>query len=561
MVIWRFIVFLALLTFSLPGFAQWMVTDLDSGGANQGEANAIAIDSQGRVHVVYTNRLNLGALTFRQLGYKRRDFAGTWSDYVGVSGSLTRVGNIHSLVLSEEAAFVAYHRESSNDLYLARRPLWPDDNTLRWERLAIDSAGDVGLNPSAVLSRSGQLYVTYFDDSNERLKMARFDTADGAIVFESLEDLTPVQSFHRLDLISLNPFENIQLLFQRTPPVDSEMLGIGHKLISGMEALPLPAGADVEAFTAWRFDTLLSSAVDGGWGVDIPVDLGDRFDMETEVLTGFHLCFYDEEEERLMYAQVGNVGGVISRQVMPVMETVAGPGAVTAGPVDDCSLAVCGNRVHIIARRDIQNPATGLERHAYRSYSRPFDAPNDVPWEWHTIQLVDGSLHDPNWNMSAACDAQGGLHIVFPVRAVATGVDLKYGYLAPAAPTCGDLICNADETVESCESDCIACGDGVCSGEPLENSLTCPSDCGSLVAVGALCGDLVCETDEAERCLIDCAIVPSIVGPVASGTEQGGGPPTGFGVTGGVGGGGAGGTGGGEASASGGGCSLVYCPR
>jgi hypothetical protein len=41
-------------------------------------------------------------------------------------------------------------------------------------------------------------------------------------------------------------------------------------------------------------------------------------------------------------------------------------------------------------------------------------------------------------------------------------------------PTCGDLVCEADESAATCRIDCATCGDEVCeAGE----ASTCPEDC------------------------------------------------------------------------------------
>jgi len=68
--------------------------------------------------------------------------------------------------------------------------------------------------------------------------------------------------------------------------------------------------------------------------------------------------------------------------------------------------------------------------------------------------------------------------------------------------TCGDGFCSADETCESCTDDCGACtgcGDGFCVGD--ETCETCTDDCG--VCTG--CGDGFCVGDETcDTCPDDC---------------------------------------------------------
>lgn len=44
---------------------------------------------------------------------------------------------------------------------------------------------------------------------------------------------------------------------------------------------------------------------------------------------------------------------------------------------------------------------------------------------------------------------------------------------------CGDGICNAGETFETCPQDCSYCGDGYCHPEGGEDICSCPEDCGT----------------------------------------------------------------------------------
>jgi hypothetical protein len=65
----------------------------------------------------------------------------------------------------------------------------------------------------------------------------------------------------------------------------------------------------------------------------------------------------------------------------------------------------------------------------------------------------------------------------------------------PDEPTCGDGVCEGDETATSCPQDCDTdgpqCGDGVC--DPDEDADTCPSDCDTDDPV---CGNNIVEGDE-----------------------------------------------------------------
>lgn len=77
------------------------------------------------------------------------------------------------------------------------------------------------------------------------------------------------------------------------------------------------------------------------------------------------------------------------------------------------------------------------------------------------------------------------------------------------SPTCGDDICQPLE-LNTCPVDCQAqidlslCGNGICEPEANEDLLLCPGDCGPYA--GASCGNDVCDADESNlTCPVDCA--------------------------------------------------------
>ncbi|MCP3682416.1 MAG: S8 family serine peptidase [bacterium] len=72
--------------------------------------------------------------------------------------------------------------------------------------------------------------------------------------------------------------------------------------------------------------------------------------------------------------------------------------------------------------------------------------------------------------------------------------------------SCGDGLCNGDETCTNCPADCgvcaPVCGDGTCNGLEGENCFTCEQDCGVCAPV---CGDGNCDANETcNSCPADC---------------------------------------------------------
>ena len=68
--------------------------------------------------------------------------------------------------------------------------------------------------------------------------------------------------------------------------------------------------------------------------------------------------------------------------------------------------------------------------------------------------------------------------------------------------TCGDGVCEGDESKSNCPQDCVECGDGLCEGD--EDKDSCPDDC-------AICGDGVCDAHEVlslhgTSCPEDCLV-------------------------------------------------------
>jgi hypothetical protein len=102
--------------------------------------------------------------------------------------------------------------------------------------------------------------------------------------------------------------------------------------------------------------------------------------------------------------------------------------------------------------------------------------------------------------------------------------------LSDVGPSCGDRICNGEESCTTCARDCgecppppdvpveLFCGDGMCSASRLETCTSCPSDCG---ACPARCGDGTCNTSETcTSCPGDCGACPARCGDGTCNTSE-----------------------------------------
>ena len=85
-------------------------------------------------------------------------------------------------------------------------------------------------------------------------------------------------------------------------------------------------------------------------------------------------------------------------------------------------------------------------------------------------------------------DSNGTYHVMVRAYSAFSGVTLDGSFTIPAAPACGDAVCNGSEDCGSCPGDCGACpycGDGTCDGS--EDCDSCEADCGECSAAVWTC--------------------------------------------------------------------------
>lgn len=94
----------------------------------------------------------------------------------------------------------------------------------------------------------------------------------------------------------------------------------------------------------------------------------------------------------------------------------------------------------------------------------------------------------------------------FAPDAAPTGSDAAPRPDAEPQPSCGDGVCNGEDTCSTCPGDCgscaVSCGDAVCEGPGGETCTGCPDDCNTMDPV---CGNGACDSGEsATTCRADC---------------------------------------------------------
>ncbi|NVJ27220.1 MULTISPECIES: hypothetical protein [Myxococcus] len=150
---------------------------------------------------------------------------------------------------------------------------------------------------------------------------------------------------------------------------------------------------------------------------------------------------------------------------------------------------------------------------------------------------LDVKFEDENFNGQCG---NAGLHTITSTRSasIIMNMDDRRGGCLQSfrlrKMVCGDNVC---EFGESCEADCVRCGDGICNGTETES--TCPGDCAppptgtcgdtlcefpedpfscpmDCVPTTGYCGDNICDFPESQfNCPVDCGLVTCLLPPTS----------------------------------------------
>ena len=141
-------------SFGQPG--SWTRESLGSGGPATID---LVVDSNDQPRTAFA--------TTNGVVYRERDPTTGWSyDIVEPPSGATEV----SLTLdSADEPHIVYYDSTAKDLIYRRR------TTTGWDRVTVDSSGDVGSKSDIVVDSQNHVHIAYHDKSNSALKYAHFD--------------------------------------------------------------------------------------------------------------------------------------------------------------------------------------------------------------------------------------------------------------------------------------------------------------------------------------------------------------------------------------------------
>ena len=259
-----------------------------------------------------------------------------------------------------------------------------------WLTEVVDDSTDVGAHASLALDIEDRPHISYFDDTNNALKVASYDGADWTI--ESLDSsyASACQTSLALDragrphisYCGLSPMGAAQLKYAHHDGIGWEITPVSTEAVTHTSLALDSAGRPhisylvsgavwYAAYTGsdWSFDTAASPGAGGS--VSLALDGGD----------GPHISYHDAASGCLMHAYLGGAGWAAE-----MVDCDGGPGlynSLALNPADLPSIAYYGND-HL--------------QYAWHDGT-----------EWHSVTADSGMT--AGWYASLALDPAGAPHI------------------------------------------------------------------------------------------------------------------------------------------------------
>ncbi|MEC8589878.1 MAG: carboxypeptidase regulatory-like domain-containing protein, partial [Candidatus Thermoplasmatota archaeon] len=152
--------------------SNWSKVSVDTPG-NVGSQSSIAIDSNDAIHISYSDGTN-GRLKYATCS-SGCTAEGNWSK-VRVD-TASNVGSWNSIAIdSNDAVHISYFDDTGHDLKYATCSSSCLVHQNNWDKVYVDSVGDVGEYSSIAIDSYGFKHISYFDDTNDDLKYATDQT-------------------------------------------------------------------------------------------------------------------------------------------------------------------------------------------------------------------------------------------------------------------------------------------------------------------------------------------------------------------------------------------------
>lgn len=231
---------------------SWLKTTLNN-TLEVSQSISVQVDGQGYVYVSYYSGVT-NSLMFET------NYDQPWTNYPVDEQS--GAGFYNSIDVVGGKVAIAYYDSQSQDLKFAYGPT----SGLSWNKGPLDQTGDVGKYCSVASDRSGDLGISYYDSTNEKLKYLSYDYSSGQASIEVVGDMNPGST-------SVSFFSN------NTP------------IITYMDKSPYHLKYAMKVDGTWKSGDITSAAV------------GDVSSSSTDIYDALHVAFINSSDGRLGYAK------------------------------------------------------------------------------------------------------------------------------------------------------------------------------------------------------------------------------------------------------------------